>query len=264
LEDLTDDFSPRAREILLLFKRGGYRSIQDLMRDNPDITPEEVAMVSSEIMKVTGMTPPASPPAGPATCKPRRRDTSPLAYQLKITLAGSKPPIWRRFIVPGDISLDRLHDVIQIVMGWHDGHLHQFEIGDQIFTDQPEQQDLDGYEERDYRLCDLVTREKVKFWYEYDFGDGWRHHLVVEKIEPLPASQRALPCCLKGRRHCPPEDVGGIWGYEEFLEAVADPKHPEHDRYCEWAGEAFDPEAFDVDGVNLELAKHARWSRERG
>jgi hypothetical protein len=103
---------------------------------------------------------------------------------------------------------------------------------------------MDGHEERDYRLCDLVTREKMEFSYEYDFGDGWEHHLVVEKIEPLPAGQRALPCCLKGRRHFPPKDVGGIWGYGEFLEAIADPDHSEHDSYREWAGEDFDPETL--------------------
>ena len=185
------------------------------------------------------------------------------AYVIKITLTGNKPPIWRRFCVPGEITLDRLHDVIQIVMGWQESHLHCFKIGGQGYTEAPEDVSVDGREEGNFRLCDVVPRVRTEFSYEYDFGDGWRHALIVNTIDAVPAGHRACLGCLDGKRSCPPEDVGGIDGYDEFLAALDDQKHPEHETYREWCGGHFDPSAFDVNEVNLELAKYARWSRPR-
>jgi len=192
-----------------------------------------------------------------------KRKPQKTAYQIKMALSGIKPPIWRRFSVPGEITLDRLHDVIQIVMGWEEMHLHCFEINGQRYTEAPEDADLDGVEEGRHRLCDLIKRPKAKFTYEYDFGDGWHHTLVIEKITPVPKDHEARIVCLHGRRSCPPEDVGGIWGYGEFLAALANPEHAEHTEYLEWCGGEFDPDAFDEDTVNLELLKYARWSRPR-
>ena len=185
------------------------------------------------------------------------------AYWLKITLTGSKPAVWRRFVVPGEISLDRLHDVIQIVMGWEDSHLHSFQGCNQRYTEAPEDIDTEGQEEEEHRLCDVVPRVKSKFEYEYDFGDGWRHTLVVEGIKPVPPKHCACIMCLEGKRSCPPEDVGGLNGYEEFLGALKDPAHPEHASYKEWCGGSFDANAFDAEAVNLELLRYVRWSRPR-
>ncbi|HRV94457.1 MAG TPA: plasmid pRiA4b ORF-3 family protein, partial [Anaerolineae bacterium] len=105
-----------------------------------------------------------------------------------------------------------------------------------------------------YRLNQIAPGEKTKFVYEYDFGDSWEHVILVEKILP-PEPGVHYPRCIKGKRAGPPEDVGGIWGYEDFLEAIKDPKHPQHEAMLEWAGDDFDPEAFDMSGVNEALEK---------
>ncbi len=177
-------------------------------------------------------------------------------YQLKITLNDSKPPIWRRVLVPKNITFYQLHEIIQTVMGWDDYHLHQFMIDSQIYgnPEYDEYGDQETQNEKKYRLDQFVHSDGFKFRYEYDFGDGWLHDLVVEKILP---KERGLdyPICIKGKRACPPEDVGGVWGYDNFLEAIADPTHEEHNDYLEWIGGEFDPTAFDLDGVNERLRR---------
>ncbi|MBN1582255.1 MAG: plasmid pRiA4b ORF-3 family protein [Anaerolineae bacterium] len=175
-------------------------------------------------------------------------------YQIKITLSGSKPPIWRRVLVRGDTTLGKLHDIIQAVMGWLDYHLHLFTI-DGVHFGVPSPDDWEPVlDERKIRLDRIVPGEGTKFIYEYDFGDSWDHVLLVEKI--MPSEQGvAYPACIKGRRACPPEDVGGIWGYYGFLEAIQDPGHPEHDDYLEWIGGEFDPERFDLDETDAALQR---------
>jgi hypothetical protein len=185
------------------------------------------------------------------------KSTAPI-YQLKVTLRDSKPPIWRRLLVAGDITLYRLHTIIQVAMGWWDSHLHQFIVGEREFYGEPS---LDDYyeikNERRFRLNQIAPGEKSKFIYEYDFGDDWRHTVVVEKVLPPDPAQR-LPVCIKGKGACPPEDVGGMGGFYFFLEAIQNPDHPEHDQYREWIGEeAFDPQAFDLEAVN-EILKTMR------
>jgi hypothetical protein len=177
-------------------------------------------------------------------------------YQLKVTLNDSKPPIWRRVLVPENITLYELHEIIQTVMGWGNYHLHMFTIAGQIYGDPEDDEfgDLGTKNEKRYRLSQFVSREGFKFRYEYDFGDSWLHDLIVEKILPVEKEMR-YPVCIKGKRACPPEDVGGVWGYDDFLEAIADPEHEEHDEYMEWIGGDFDPEAFDLDEVNQLLQK---------
>src|SRR5262249_20713757 len=158
-------------------------------------------------------------------------------YQLKVTLRDIRPPIWRRIQVAGDTKLDKLHRIIQIVMGWTDSHLHQFVVGDAYYgTPDPELPEVES--ERRGRLSAVAPKEKAKFAYEYDFGDNWEHEILVEKILPPEPGVR-YPRCLAGRRSGPPEDSGGVWGYADLLEALADPSHPEHDEFREWVGDDF-------------------------
>jgi hypothetical protein len=159
-------------------------------------------------------------------------------YQLKVTLKGSKPPIWRRIQVKDNIRLGDLHGVIQCVMGWDGGHLHQF-IHKGQYVGAPSDDDEDSVTDEDtVRLSDLDLRAKSKFVYEYDFGDGWMHEIVVEKT--LPAEKGVdYPRC--------------IWGFYDMLQAASDPKHPEHEDYKEWLGDKFDPEAFDVEAKDATL-----------
>ncbi|OIP44990.1 MAG: hypothetical protein COZ12_06345 [Deltaproteobacteria bacterium CG_4_10_14_3_um_filter_60_8] len=173
-------------------------------------------------------------------------------YQLKITLRDSHPPIWRRVLVPGNFSLDKLHQVIQLAMGWTDSHLHQF-IVDGEFYSIPSSEDWEPVlDERRFKLKQIAPSLKRKFTYEYDFGDSWTHEVVVEKIITAGPGEK-YPQCIKGKRACPPEDVGGIWGYETFQEAMQDARHEEHDSYLEWIGGEFDPEAFDLAATNQAL-----------
>jgi hypothetical protein len=172
-------------------------------------------------------------------------------YQIKVTLKDSQPAIWRRIQVPGDMSLSRLHAVLQIVMGWTNSHLHQFKAGGRYYgKPDPEFADMiEVIDERQVRLNQIAPDVKARFIYEYDFGDSWEHELVVEKILP-PEQGVQYPRCLEGQRACPPDDVGGVWGYQDFLKAIHDPRHPEHEDMLEWIGGKFDPEAFDLRGVN--------------
>lgn len=183
--------------------------------------------------------------------------TTGLIYQFKVTLKGSKPPIWRRFQMP-DGTLGQLHDVLQDVMGWTDSHLHQFIIRGEYHGVPPEDDldfGMDMHDEEDTLISQVASSGgKVKFAYEYDFGDNWQHELVLEKIlEPEPGSQ--YPRCLDGARACPPEDCGGVWGYVEFVEAMADPDHEAHDDLKEWIGGDFDPDRFSVEAINKELRR---------
>lgn len=173
-------------------------------------------------------------------------------YQIKVTLENSRPPIWRRLLVPGDVTLAQLHEIIQVAMGWEGYHLHQFIVGNTYYGERDPDYDLDVRDERRFTLRQIAPREGLKFRYEYDFGDSWMHQILVEKILP-PEPGKVYPVCIKGKRACPPEDVGGIWGYYEFLESIQNPEHPEHEDYLEWIGGKFDPEAFDLEEVNAAL-----------
>lgn len=180
-------------------------------------------------------------------------------YQFKITLLGSKPPIWRRIQVQG-CTLDKLHEHIQTAMGWTNSHLHQFEIKGQRYGD-PELLD-DGFD--DCECADSTrtlvseilpkTGKRFAFKYEYDFGDSWEHEVLFEGSPPVEAGKK-YPLCLEGERGCPPEDCGGVWGYQDFLAAVADPKHEEHESMLKWVGGRFDPEKFDPAKATKEMKK---------
>lgn len=175
------------------------------------------------------------------------------AYRLKITLAGSEPPIWRQVLVPGDVNLAGLHQVIQYVMGWSDSHLHMFHAGKLHFGPRTPGRD-EVRNERQVILRDIAPRAGAKFFYEYDMGDSWVHEIKVEKITRLESGFQK-PECLAGARACPPEDCGGIYGYEELLEALRDPRHRNHAELAEWAGEDFDPEVFNVAQANRDMGR---------
>ena len=185
-------------------------------------------------------------------------------YQLKVTLRFTKPPIWRRLLVPATLTLAQLHDVLQTAMGWDNGHMHEFRIGDRHFgTPDPEDQ-LMGMppveSERTARLSNALQKPRAKLTYTYDFGDGWEHSIVLEKR--LAADPEAsYPVCTGGQLACPPEDCGGIPGYYDLIEAIADPDHERHEEISEWVGEDFDPQAFSVENVNRMLSPARRRSK---
>jgi hypothetical protein len=175
-------------------------------------------------------------------------------YQLKITLNDSKPPIWRRLLVPGNLTLNKLHDVIQAAMGWEDYHLHQFTVGDASYSTPHPDDWTEFADERKARLNRLLTQPGESMLYEYDFGDSWEHTVLLEEIVK-PEHMLLHPVCIAGKRACPPEDSGGIWGYEQFQEAISDPKHPEHKEMRSWIRLDFDPEAFSLAEVNAQLQR---------
>jgi hypothetical protein len=183
-------------------------------------------------------------------------------YQIKVTLLGTKPPIWRRLLVPSTLSLARLHDVLQTTMGWAGGHMHEFRTADRHFgIPDPEDRSM-GMQvenERSIRLSSVLRRAGAKLIYTYDFGDNWEHAVVLEKLLPAQLSlDLEYPICIDGKLACPPDDCGGIPGYYELIEALADPEHDRHEEISEWITDGFDPRAFSVENVNQMLSPKRR------
>ncbi len=175
-------------------------------------------------------------------------------YQLKITLADIKPPVWRRIEVE-DCTLLKLHKIIQVSMGWGNCHMWLFDIdgeeyGDDVMDASCESEFLSA---RKAKLSQFVQSGVKKFQYTYDMGDNWEHVVQIEKMLDA-APQVEYPRCVKGSRACPPEDCGGVWGYGDFLKAIQNLEHESHEEMLEWVGGEFDPEAFDIDAVNKQLA----------
>jgi len=191
--------------------------------------------------------------------KESKSDSKKNVYQLKITLEGFKPAIYRTVLVPDTINLNQLHMIIQESMGWTNSHLHDFSIKERRYTEYFESDDEDDQggadDDHEINLAELELKEKDKFMYQYDFGDSWEHTIKLEKILPYDSSVK-YPVCTKGAMKCPPEDVGGIWGYAEFLEKVSDPDDEEYEEMLDWVGEdSWNPEEFDLKKVNKVLAK---------
>lgn len=185
-------------------------------------------------------------------------------YCLHVQLTGSEPPIWRHIVVPGAISLHTLHKMLQVVMGWENTHLYLFSLTINTKTTMyglPDPEwDMPIRDSRRTKLDATVWADWMKLTYEYDLGDSWIHQITIEKIEHLADEHPhengfwVAPRCLAGERACPPEDVGGIGGYARFLEAWQDPRHPDHEHLCQWAGSYYDPALFSVQQVNSALA----------
>lgn len=182
-------------------------------------------------------------------------------FQLKVTLRGVKPAIWRRIEVPPDLSLFELHRTLQAAMGWSDSHLHQF-VHQGTYYGAPDREfGMPTVSERRTRLGDLLAQPKDRLIYEYDFGDSWEHDVVLENMAEAQPGAR-YPRVIAGKRACPPEDVGGYLGYGDFVEAITDPAHAEHETMLEWIGGRFDPERFDLIAANDRVPKK-RASRRR-
>jgi hypothetical protein len=200
-----------------------------------------------------------APPAASAPRRPARRSSQPgTVHQVKVTLRGVRPPIWRRLQIPSGATLRKLHDALQIAFGWEDAHLHEFRVGARRFG-RPDT--ADGWAEpggtasEDGTTLGQVARRKgAKLLYVYDFGDSWEHEVVVETILPADSTLR-YPRCLDGARAAPPEDCGGAWGYAELLDVLSDPTHEEHAERREWLGAGFDPARFDLVAVDRALGR---------
>ncbi|MCK5648890.1 MAG: plasmid pRiA4b ORF-3 family protein [Gammaproteobacteria bacterium] len=178
------------------------------------------------------------------------------SYQIKVALSHIKPPVWRRLIVDSRISLDVLHDVLQISMGWTNSHMHQFIDREGVIYGQSYDDEFmpslgsQTIEESAVLLNEVLKKEKDWLKYEYDFGDGWEHKITLEKILPHKKNQFPI-ACIKGKRACPPEDCGGPWGYAHMLEQLAAPEDDEeHAELLEWLGDDFEPESFDLEETN--------------
>jgi len=175
-------------------------------------------------------------------------------YQIQVALKECKPKIWRRLLIPSNLLLSDLHKIIQTAMGWTNTHLHQFIKNRTYYTVKMEGDDMwdemDNVDYKKMKISDLLTKEKERISYEYDFGDGWQHEVILEKMLPVDDTIK-YPICLKGKMNCPPEDCGGVWGYENMLEILKQPKHEEYEELVEWlGGDDFDPEHFDKEEVN--------------
>jgi hypothetical protein len=185
--------------------------------------------------------------------------------RLKITLDDVKPVVLRRVEVPFDIRLDRLHLTIQAAMGWTNSHLYEIRAGGVGWSTPYPDADWAGdfIDARKARLGDILEDiGKKTLKYLYDFGDGWEHTIKIERlIDPEPGIN--YPRLIEANGHCPPEDVGGPWGYGELLEAIADPSHGRHRELKEWLADDFNPNVVDVDGLSKDVADLAqRWSRQ--
>ncbi len=178
-------------------------------------------------------------------------------YQFKITLEGIKPPIWRRIQVPETYTFWDLHVAIQDAMGWEDYHLHEFEVVNpstglkENIRIPAEASGTEVLSERKQKIADYFSMENRTASYVYDFGDGWEHKILLEEILPREKGVK-FPNCINGKRACPPEDCGGVWGYADLLEIIKDPEHEEYEEMMEWLGGSFDPEHFDVNEVSFD------------
>lgn len=155
--------------------------------------------------------------------------------------------------MPGGIRLAKLHDILQVAVGWTNSHLHNFTINDQLYG-----MNFDDYPEGeiDEKTVTVISalKQTSGFTYEYDFGDGWEHDVVIEATFRTSAGLKSA-VCLAGENACPPEDSGGPWGYASMLEVLSDPAHEDYEHFSSWIGGQFDPAAFDITQANAQLQR---------
>jgi hypothetical protein len=176
-------------------------------------------------------------------------------YTLKITLLDLDPTIWRSVEIRGDTTLAKLHQLLQAAMGWENCHMHLFRVGKTLYG-VPSNDDfgLPTEDERKVTVAELLPKKGSKLTYTYDMGDDWHHEIKVEKVS-APVSGTKYPRLTDGARACPPEDVGGVPGFMNLVEALADPSHEQHEELLDWVGEKFDPERFDLKAADRAVAK---------
>ena len=185
-----------------------------------------------------------------------------MIYSLKVTLDESQPEVWRKILVPGKFNLEKLHFVIQIVMGWENSHLHEFEIKGKRYINPDDDPDgMEGFppsfSEKKVKIAEVLNPSD-SFKYLYDFGDGWAHTIFVEELNS-PNDIFNYPLCVSGANACPPEDCGGIYGYENLLKNLKDKKLEEHNSSMRWIGGQFDPHSFDANRVNRDGLWLQKW-----
>ena len=169
-------------------------------------------------------------------------------YQLKVTLEGSSPEIWRRIIVNPDVWLVSFHRILQTTMEWTNSHLHLFHDGAREYVPR-EFETEDTLDSRGVKLKQILNRDNPVILYEYDFGDGWAHRIELEQVIDKGDKER-VPRCIGGERNCPPEDCGGLPGYDEVQKIISNPGHEEYEETLQWLGGSFDPEHFSLNEVN--------------
>jgi Plasmid pRiA4b ORF-3-like protein len=177
-------------------------------------------------------------------------------YQLHISLNDIEPVIWRRIQVLGRVSLYKLNRIIQESMGWTNSHLNLFKINDVEYEVKYSniEENPEALDEKEFKLWQVVQAENVSFTFLYDYGDYWEHSVLVEKILPKEPDVK-YPICLDGKRACPPEDCGGPPGFREFVEAVCNPYHEDHQAMIRWVGYKYDPNEFNIALVNKRMAR---------
>lgn len=175
-----------------------------------------------------------------------------MLYELRVQLKGIDPPVWRMLQVPHRATLDRLHQVLQVAMGWTNSHLYLFHIGGKVYGEASPEWESEVQDSTSTTL-EIVSGGNGSFLYEYDLGDSWMHEITLQRTVEAEGEER--PRCTGGARACPPEDCGGPPGYGYFLQAISDRSHEEHDAMLEWAGGDFDPEDFDAEAVDLALSR---------
>jgi len=175
------------------------------------------------------------------------------AFRLRIQLMDVDPVIWRRILVPGSIRMSKFADVLLAAMGWSNSHLHAFTVGNQRYGMNYDEFPEGEVDEKTVTVLQAL-REARRITFEYDFGDSWDHEVVIEELTKSPVGL-TFAVCIDGANACPPDDVGGTWGYAEFLRAMADPAHSQHATYLEWLGGYFDPAEFDLAEANARLQK---------
>lgn len=180
----------------------------------------------------------------------------PTVHVLRVSLRFVEPEVWRRVAVKSETPLPTFARQLERVMGWGGYHLHMFDVGGILFGEPDEDADY-VIDENAATVKHLLPGVGAGLRWDYDFGDGWEHDVVVEAIE-APADKQRYPVCLDGAGACPPDDCGGPPGYEDLRAALADPQHPEHDEFVEWAPDGFDPTAFDVAAANRRLRGRGR------
>jgi transcriptional regulator with XRE-family HTH domain len=215
--------------LLLAYARAGGVSLEAILDDDLELYP------------------PSKPKTSKRTATKTKSALAPaLVFQLKITLEGVRPVVWRRVQLAADHTLQQLSLAIQIAMGWEGYHLHKFFLRDPY----------DGEDISETALVGDVLHEGDSFTYQYDFGDDWRHRIAVEKIVSAKKNS-SYPRCVTGQRACPPEDCGGPWGYIEMMHILKNRRHRDYREWRDLAGRDFQPNAFDVQDVNQEFQINA-------